>query len=143
MKICPNCKAACQDDDRFCMKCGEPFPENTAESAVPGAEQKPPVYQPPVGYAHYQKEEEHIGVGLWVLYDLIMMIPIVNLIMLFVWGFGSAEKNKTFRNWAKAQLIWIAIGLVLSILFMILLAPLFSQIMAQGSMNSYDFYSNY
>jgi hypothetical protein len=52
----------------------------------------------------------------WVVTILILAIPLVNLIMLFVWAFGSgANPNKS--NFAKAALIWIAIALVLSVLF--------------------------
>lgn len=48
----------------------------------------------------------------WVLTYLIMIIPVVNLVMLFVWAFGANE-NPNKANWAKAHLIWIAISLVL------------------------------
>ncbi len=51
----------------------------------------------------------------WVITILIMIIPLVNLIMLFIWAFGG-ETNPTKANWAKASLIWAAIGLVLSFL---------------------------
>jgi hypothetical protein len=46
----------------------------------------------------------------WVLAYLIMIIPLVNIIMLFVWAFGTSE-NPNKANWAKARLIWLAIGL--------------------------------
>lgn len=47
---------------------------------------------------------------------LLMVIPIANIVMLFVWGFGSSG-NLNRKNWAKAALIWMAIGVVCSILF--------------------------
>jgi len=40
----------------------------------------------------------------------------VNIIMLFVWGFGSGT-NPSKANWAKATLIWVLIWIVLGILF--------------------------
>ena len=43
---------------------------------------------------------------------LILIIPIVNIIMLFIWGFGGGV-NKTKANYCKASLIWVAIGLIL------------------------------
>lgn len=46
----------------------------------------------------------------WVLIYLIMIVPLVNIVMLFVWAFGSTE-NPNKANWAKARLIWMAIGL--------------------------------
>lgn len=63
-----------------------------------------------------------IGVGEWIVTLLIMAIPLVNVVMLFVWGFGHAT-NPSKANWAKAALIWMAIGIALYLL-------LFSTIMA-------------
>jgi hypothetical protein len=51
----------------------------------------------------------------WVLTYLIMIIPLVNIIMLFVWAFSTTE-NPNKSNWAKARLIWMAIGIALFIL---------------------------
>ena len=48
----------------------------------------------------------------WVITLLISFIPLVGFIMLFIWGFGSNE-NPNKANWAKAMLIWFAIGCVL------------------------------
>jgi hypothetical protein len=58
----------------------------------------------------------NISVGDWVLTIFITAIPLVGLIMLFVWAFsGGTPASKA--NWAKAMLIWAAIGIVLSIAF--------------------------
>ena len=46
----------------------------------------------------------------WVITLLISFIPIVGFVMLFVWGFSSTE-NPSKSNWAKAMLIWYAIGM--------------------------------
>lgn len=47
----------------------------------------------------------------WIVTLLITFIPLVGLIMLFVWGFGTDE-NPNKRNWAKAMLVWYAIATV-------------------------------
>ena len=52
----------------------------------------------------------------WVITLLISFIPLVGFIMLFVWAFGSSE-NPNKANWAKATLIWYAVGLALLALF--------------------------
>jgi len=57
-----------------------------------------------------------IRVGEWVLTILLLAIPIVNLVLLFVWGFGGGA-NPSKANFAKASLIWMAIGIVLTIIF--------------------------
>ncbi|WP_391118907.1 hypothetical protein [Psychrobacillus sp. L3] len=60
------------------------------------------------------KTASEMSVGDWLITMLIMIIPIVNIVMLFVWGFGNADPR---RNYARASLIWMAISIVLVILF--------------------------
>ena len=62
----------------------------------------------------------------WVVTLLISFIPLVGLIMLFVWAFGSSE-NPNKSNWANAILIWYAIGSVFAI---ILWVTVFAAIMS-------------
>ena len=66
--------------------------------------------------AYIQPDVEPVmTLGDWVITFLLTCIPCVNIIMLFVWAFGSSTP-KTKSNWAKAQLIFVAIGVVLSII---------------------------
>ena len=84
-----------------------------------------PVYTAPV--ADQTGFEAPVSVGEWVLTYLLMAIPCVNIIMLFVWGFGSsAPKSKS--NWAKALLIWMLIGIVLSILISVVFGASFAEL---------------
>ena len=55
----------------------------------------------------------------WALTIFIASLPIIGVIMLFVWAF-SAEANIHKKNWAKGTLIlWlIAFGLFLAFLFL-------------------------
>jgi hypothetical protein len=56
-----------------------------------------------------------VTMGDWFVTLLITAIPLVGLIMLFVWAFsGGTNINKA--NWAKAALIWAAIITILYIL---------------------------
>lgn len=64
--------------------------------------------------------EEPIKVSEWLLTMLVLAIPCVNLIMLFVWGFGGSEKRSK-ANFCKAQLIWMAISAVIVFLFYIVI----------------------
>ncbi|WP_281889801.1 hypothetical protein [Paenibacillus sp. YYML68] len=59
-----------------------------------------------------------ISVKDWMITMLILMIPLVNLIMLFVWAFGGGA-SPSKANFAKANLIWAAIGITLYILVFI------------------------
>jgi len=59
-----------------------------------------------------------VSLGEWMLTILLTAIPIVNIIMLFVWGFSkSTQPSKA--NWAKASLIWLAIVIVIYILIFV------------------------
>lgn len=57
-----------------------------------------------------------LSVKDWMITILIAAIPVVGLIMLFVWGFGSSTQPSK-ANWAKATLIWMLIFIVLYIIF--------------------------
>ncbi len=59
-----------------------------------------------------------VSVGDWLITLLVRAIPLVNIIMLFVWAFGSGN-NPNKANWAKAVLIWVAISIVLGIIVML------------------------
>lgn len=50
----------------------------------------------------------------WMISILLLALPIVNIVMLFVWAFGGGA-NPSKANFAKASLIWAAIGIVLTI----------------------------
>ena len=52
------------------------------------------------------------SMGQWFVTILLSIIPVVGLVMLFVWAFGNtADESK--KNWAKANLIWMLIAIVL------------------------------
>lgn len=62
-----------------------------------------------------ENNAEIVKTGEWVLTYLITAIPIVGIVMLFVWALGS-NTNPNKANWAKATLIWAAIIIGLYIL---------------------------
>lgn len=60
--------------------------------------------------------EEPVTMGEWAVSILLMMVPCVNIVMMFVWAFGSGTK-KSKSNFFKVQLIVSAIMIVLSFIF--------------------------
>lgn len=62
------------------------------------------------------EECKPVKIGEWVGTFLITCIPLVGLIMLFVWAFGNGT-NPSKANWAKANLIWMVIVFVFFLLF--------------------------
>lgn len=95
---CSNCGKEILDDANVCPGCG------TVQN----------------GNGTAQKSAVSVGtsmtVGEWFITILLTWIPIVEFVMMFVWGFGHGE-DLAKKNWARANLIWTAIGLAVSILF--------------------------
>ena len=126
--FCEKCGKELQEGAKFCEGCGAPTQAAPAEVKAPVQEEvKPaPVEKeaapaPQVVNNFYQEEKrDAVGVAGWIFRPLLALIPIagpiVYLIMLFVWA-GDKSKEKSFNNWAKAQLIVMAIAIVLLIIF--------------------------
>ncbi|MDE7323202.1 MAG: hypothetical protein K2N73_10890 [Lachnospiraceae bacterium] len=60
--------------------------------------------------------EEPVSFADWMVTTLILCIPCLNIIMMFVWAFGSGTK-KSKSNYFKAMLVWALISIVLMIVF--------------------------
>ncbi|MFU0831949.1 MAG: DUF4190 domain-containing protein [Oscillospiraceae bacterium] len=90
--------------------------------------------QPPQPYANpYMYEDTSpLSVGNYLVMLLIGVIPIVNIVMLFVWGFGNSNINK--KNFARAQLIFLAIGIVFTFLFSAAIFASIASIASSGMM---------
>lgn len=95
---CSNCGKEIPTDANVCPGCG------TAQNGN-GAAKSPAV-----------SAGTPMTVGEWLITILLTWIPIVGFVMMFVWGFGHGE-NLTKKNWARANLIWTVIGLVISFVF--------------------------
>lgn len=100
MKTCKNCGTKFDSSVSFCPVCGTNVLTNQPASSG----------------------KEPITVGGWIGRTLIPCIPVVGtiayLIMLFIWS-GNTQKEETFRNWAKAQLV--VIGILVAIFVIIAL----------------------
>lgn len=78
---------------------------------------------------------EEVSVKDWIITMLITAIPIVGLIMLFVWAFGDTNQPSK-KNWAIATLIWYAIVIVLVIIFFIIFGAIIAAMF--GGMSAYS-----
>jgi cobalamin synthase len=76
-----------------------------------------------------------VSISEWMVTLLITFLPLIGLIMLFVWAFGDGT-NPSKKNWAIATLIWFAISIVLAILFFVIFGAIFASMF--GGMNSYS-----
>lgn len=71
-----------------------------------------------------------MSVGQWLITMLIMAIPIVNVVMLVIWGFGNSD-NPNRKNWAIAQIIVIAVMIVIWMLLLSTMVGMMSGLMEQ------------
>ncbi|WIV13746.1 hypothetical protein [Proteiniborus sp. MB09-C3] len=58
--------------------------------------------------------DDVVSIGTWVLILILTAIPVVNIISLFVMAFGIGNQN--IKNYGKAALIIMGIGIVLAML---------------------------
>lgn len=78
-----------------------------------------------------QNTAEVVSLKDWLITLLILCIPLVNIVMMFVWAFG-ASTNPSKANYFKAQLIFVAVSIVLTI---ILWGTIFASVLSSmGSM---------
>lgn len=78
-----------------------------------------PIYSQ--NYSTTPVSNDHMTVGQWVgTILLITYVPIVNLVLLFLWAFGDAPVEK--KNFCRAYLVVMAIGIGISIVLGIGLA---------------------
>ena len=58
--------------------------------------------------------EKPLTTGEWFVTLLVLALPIVGLVMYFVWGFGTGNVSR--RNFCRAALLWLAVGMGLAFL---------------------------
>ena len=104
---CPKCGSSNPAGSAFCVNCG---------TALPQGQQAPPQPAPtPIVQNITYQRSETVTMGEWFVMFLLLCIPIVNIVMLFVWAFGSDTKPSK-ANLCKLQLLIAAIGIGLAII---------------------------
>ncbi len=119
MVSCQKCGAALPDGVAFCTECG------TARSGEPSAPPVAPVkqeaqiprqqaYVPPVHQPTPSAQDPQVkpvGTGTFFGLQFLFSIPVIGWLVCLIMTF--APKNKSLKNYARAMLIWLLIGLVL------------------------------
>ncbi len=131
-RFCTNCGKEISEDAAFCTECGTPLAKETS-AAQPVAAQEPETAatqvatmppqpavaepSPPVYPAQNVPQPDKSGVistgyffGMMLLYSVPVLGWLVCVVM------SLAAKNQSKKNFAKAILIWLGIGLVLSVI---------------------------
>jgi len=75
-------------------------------------------------------ENKPVSISDWIITFLLLAIPVVNLVMLLVWAFGSSA-HPSKKTYAQAALIVGVVAVVLALAF-VLLATLISFPSASG-----------
>lgn len=91
-------------------------PQYTGAPAYNNAAPQPGYGSYNQGYNPNDQLAPVMSVGEWMITLIIMAIPLVGIIMYFVWAFGDGT-NPSKKNFCKAGLIFMLISVVLSILF--------------------------
>jgi amino acid transporter len=73
-----------------------------------------------------ETKERPISTGGWFGILFLLALPVLNLLLLIIWAVGGTGRvNK--KNFARAVLLWMAIGVVLSILVAVIFSVFFSE----------------
>lgn len=56
--------------------------------------------------------EKHMTTGAWLIFMLLMAIPIVNIVLIIIILLDRTY-NRSLRNFIKAQLVFVILGIVL------------------------------
>ena len=116
MAICKECGANVPDDLKFCTECGKPM-DGPVETAPPPANTPPPAGNtPPVNAADSPPPKGSpytvISTGGYIFRMILFSIPLVGWIACVITAFGAKNKNK--KNFARAMLVFLLIGIVVS-----------------------------
>ena len=110
------------------------YPDQQSYSTPPPVypDQQPYSAPPPVYPASpYVPQWPHMTRGKWMITQLLLLIPIANIVLIFVWAFGS-DVNPSKKAYFQAQLIWILIGIAFSVITLVVastfVAALFSSL---------------
>ena len=142
--ICPNCNSFNPDGTKFCSVCGVKLaqaeqPVRPAEpannqavyenAAAPNGQQDNQNgyqnnYQQPVPPAApvfmNGEQKKPLGTGQFVLLEFLTSLPIAGFILLLVWAFGG-DVNENKRNYCRAKLIWLLIGIGITVFVLIMI----------------------
>ena len=126
-KFCTECGKEIKEGVAFCTECGTKAPADPAPSVTETVTEAkdtkvetPVVHTPPA--QSYQAQQTYtqpapdptskvVGTGAYFGLMLLFAIPIIGQIACLIMAF--APKNKNIKHFARAQLIWMVIAVVL------------------------------
>lgn len=67
----------------------------------------------------HDDDSRPLRTGEWFITLLVLALPVIGLIMHFVWAFGGGNIGR--RNFCRATLLWLVVGLGLAVLAFVLM----------------------
>lgn len=119
--FCPKCGSNVPDSVKFCPTCGEVLSAQPQEEPQPEQQSTAQPQQPVYQAAPADNTPAALKVSQFFWLDFLTSIPLVGFILTLVWGFGG-DVNENKRNYCRAKLVWLLIGIALAILFAIIAA---------------------
>lgn len=126
---CLHCGTPQEGNLPFCTHCGQSLGQNPAialqNPSMPMYDANPAPVQNP--YPILQVPEDHKPISPWgyLGYTLLFCIPVISLIFIVIYSFGST-KNINVRNYARSYgIIWIAAVALAGLLYAVLAILLF------------------
>ena len=174
-KFCGNCGFSLEDDARFCPECGtktqeapaapeekkpepiitpkaQPIPPVKAQATQPMP--KPVAPQPvapqPVAPQPVAPQPEPVDksnkivkTGTFFGFMLLFAIPVIGFICAIIFSF--APKSKSLKNFARATLIWMIIGIVITAIIVVLCFVMTTTLInfLQNTINEYSYEYGY
>lgn len=116
--------------------------QQQASYQQPSYQQQPAYQQPYSQQPGFQpqpadKDSEPATIGNFLIFNLLMLIPIFNIIYLIIVAVGGPKYKKTMTNYARASLIWLGIAVVLYIIVFAAVGASFAHLIT----NNYPSYS--
>jgi hypothetical protein len=142
--FCENCGNRLPDGAKFCGSCGvktgpvqpvykvpaQPSPEPREPSPAYTAQQSYAHPRPASYNASIHTDAVPLSVGQYIGMYLLMCVPLLNIILLFIWSFGKSVMNPNKKNFARASLILFAVASVLYVVILIVYLIVFGAIKA-------------
>jgi hypothetical protein len=91
---------------KVCLECGRVYEDDANFCSDDGGLVVPEDFK--------MKYVKNIEISEWIVNFLISVIPLVGLIFIVIWA--NDEKKMLRKNWAVAQLFWMGILFIFSIL---------------------------
>lgn len=133
--VCKSCgRSTSNENANFCDYCGTSYKEVIYHQN----EERQSIESIVKERNEVEEGDKPISFRNWMGTLLLPIIPLVGpiiyLVMMLVWAFGS-DTNQTKKNWARASLV---VGCIFIMLFIILMVNSFTQLINSGfDMNSY------